>query len=58
MIVCRIKHSGNLGELERLWEVCKLVGGHRQISAWSLEDVVAVNVEKLFVEVALEWYSL
>ena len=54
----RFKHGGDLSELEHLWEVGELVGGHCQIGAWSLEDVVAINAEKLFVEVALEWYSL
>ena len=52
--MCRFKHSGDLSELGRLREVGELIGGHRQISAWSLEDVVAVNVEKFFVEVTVE----
>ena len=55
LTVCRFKHGGDLGELGRLWEAGELVGGHCQIGAWSLEDVVAVNAEKLFVEVAVEW---
>ena len=54
MTVCRFKHSGDLGELGCLREAGELVGGHRQIGAWSLEDVVAINAEKLFVEVAVE----
>ena len=54
MIVCHFKHSGDLGELGRLREAGELIGGHRQIGTWSLEDVVAVNTEKLFVEVAVE----
>ena len=58
MIVCRFEHSGDLGELGRLWEVGKLVGDHYQIGAWSLEDVMAVNAEKIFVEVAMERPSL
>ena len=58
LTVCRFKHSGDLGELGRLLEVCKLVGGHHQIDAQSLEDVVAVNVEEFFVEVAMEGPSL
>ena len=58
MTVCRFKHGGDLGELRRLREVGELIGGHCWIGAWSLEDVVAINTEKLFVEVALEWYSL
>ena len=58
MTVCRFKHSSDFGELGRLREAGELVGGHRQIGAWSLEDVVAVNAEKLFVEVAMERPSL
>ena len=58
MTVCRFKHRGDLGQLGRLREAGKLIGGHRQIGAWSLEDVVAVNAEKLFVEVAMERPSL
>ena len=56
--MCRFKHSGDLGELERLWEVCKLVGGHHQIGAQSFEDVVAINAEEFFIEVAMEGPSL
>ena len=55
LTVCRFKHGGDLGELGHLREAGELVGGHCQIGAWSLEDVVAVNAEKLFVEVAVEW---
>ena len=58
LTVCRFKHSGDLGELGRLWEAGEFVGGHRQIGAWSLEDVVTVNMEKIFIEVAMEWPSL
>ena len=58
MTVCRFKHSGDLGELGRLREARKLVGGYRQISARSLENVMAVNVEEFFVEVAMEGPSL
>ena len=54
----RFKHGGDLGKLGRLREVGELIGGHCQIGAWSLEDVVAINMEKLFVKVALEWPSL
>ena len=54
----RFKHGGDLGELRRLREADGLVGGHYQIGAWSLEDVVAVNAEKLFVEIAKERPSL
>jgi hypothetical protein len=56
--VCRFKHSGDLGELGRLREVSKFVGGHGQISARSLENIMAVNVEEFFFEVAMEGPSL
>ena len=36
----------------------ELVGGHGQVGAWSLVDVVAVNAKKLIVEVVLERPSL
>ena len=52
------KHGGDLGELRHLREAGELVGGHCQIGALSLEDVVAINAEKLFIKVALEWPSL
>ena len=55
LTVCRFKHGGDLGELGRLREAGELVGGHCQIGTWSLEDVVAINAEKLFVKVAVEW---
>ena len=55
LTVCCIKHGGDLGKLECLWEAGELVGGHCQIGTWSLEDIMAVNVEKLFIEVAVEW---
>ena len=32
----------------------ELISGYRQIGAWSLEDVVAVDAEEFFVEVAVE----
>ena len=54
----RFKHCGDLGDLRCLREPSELVGSHCQISAWSLVDVVAVNMDKLVVEVALEWPSL
>ena len=54
LIVSRFKHGGNLGELGRLRETSELVGGYCQIGAWSLEDVVAVNVEEFFIKVMVE----
>ena len=52
------KHGSDLGELERLREAGELIGGYYQIGARSPENVVAINAKKLFIEVALEWYSL
>ena len=54
LTVSRFKHGGDLGELGHLRETSELVGGYCQIGAWSLEDIVAVNVEKFFIEVAVE----
>ena len=54
LTVSRFKHGGDLGELGRLREMSELVGGDCQIGAWSLEDVVAIDAEKFFVEVAVE----
>jgi len=58
LAVRRFKHGGDLGDLRCLREPGELVGGHSQVGAWGLIDVVAVNTEKLVVEVALEWPSL
>ena len=60
LIVDRFKHGGDLGDLRRLRETIELIGGYCQIGAWSLEDVVAVDTKKFFVEVAVEreWSSL
>ena len=33
----------------------ELIGGHGQVSAWGLVHVVAVDMDKFIVEVALEW---
>ena len=54
LAVRRFEHGGDLGELGRLQEAGELIGGHRQIGAWSLEDVVAINAEKFFIEVVME----
>ena len=55
LTLCCFKHGGDLGELGHLLEAGELIGGHYQIGAWSLEDVVAINAEKLFIEVMVEW---
>jgi len=54
LTVSRFKHGGDLGDLRRLRETIELIGGYCQIGAWSLEDVVAIDVEKFFVEVVVE----
>ena len=54
----RFKHGSDLGDLGCLREPGELVGRHCQIGALSLVDIVAVNMDKLVVEVALEWPSL
>ena len=58
LVMHRFKHCGDLGDLRCLREPDELIGGHGQVRTWSLIDVVAVNAEKLIVEVALEWPSL
>ena len=54
LIVHRFKHGSDLGDLRCLRESGELIGGHCEIGAWGLIDVVAVNADKLVVEVALE----
>ena len=60
MAVRRFKHGGDLGDLWCLCEPGELVGGHDQVGAWGLVDVLAVNMDKFVVEVAVElaWPSL
>ena len=54
LIVSHFKHVGDLGKLGCLRETSELIGGYCQIGAWSLEDVMAINTEKLFIKVAVE----
>ena len=56
--MCRFKHGGDLGDLGCLREPSELIGGHCEIGTLGLIDVMAVNVDKLIVEVVLEWPSL
>ena len=60
LAVRRFKHGGDLSDLRCPWEPGELIGGHGQVDAWGLVDVVAVNTDKFVVEVALElaWPSL
>ena len=55
LVVRRFKHGGDLGDLWCLWEPGELVGGHNQVSAWGLVDVVSINTDKFVIEVAAEW---
>ena len=50
----RFKHGGDLGDLRCLQEPGELVGGHGQVGAWGLVDIVSVNTDKFIVEVAVE----
>ena len=54
LAVHRFKHGGDLGDLRCLRELSELVGGHDQVGAWGLVDVVAVNTDKFIIEIALE----
>ena len=51
----RLKHRGDLRCLQ---EPGELISSHDYVGVWSLVNVMAVNAEKLIVEVALEWPSL
>ena len=33
----------------------ELIGGHGQVGAWGLVDIVAIDMDKFVVEVATEW---
>ena len=54
LTVSNFKHGSDLSELECLREMSELVGSYCQIGAWSLEDVVAVDTEKFFIEVVVK----
>ena len=54
LAVCRFKHGSDPGDLWCLRELGKLVGGHGQVGAWGLVDIMAVDMNKFIVEVALE----
>ena len=53
--VRHFKHGGDLGDLLCLRESCELIGGHDQVGAWGLVDVVAIDTDEFVVEVAAEW---
>ena len=60
LAVHRFKHGGDLGDLWCLLKPGELIGGHSQVGAWGLVDIMAINTDKFIVEVALElaWSSL
>ena len=55
LIVHRFKHGGDLGDLWCLREPGELIGGHGQVGTWGLVDIMAVDMDKFIVKVALEW---
>ena len=52
--MCRFKHGGDRGDFWRLLKPGKLISGHSQVGAWGLVDIMAVNMDKFIIEVALE----
>ena len=58
LAVHRFKHGGDPSNLRCLWELSELIGGHGQVGAWGLVDVMAINLEEFFIEVAMEGPSL
>ena len=55
LVVHHFKHGSDPGDLRCLREPGELIGGHDQVGAWGLVDVVVVNTDKFVTEVALEW---
>ena len=55
LAVCSFENCGDLGDFRRLLGPSELIGGHGQVGAWGLVDVVVVNTDKFVTEVALEW---
>ena len=55
LVVCHFKHGGDLGDLWCLLESSELIGGHGQVGAWGIVDIVAVDTDEFIIEVALEW---
>ena len=53
--MCGFKHRGDLGDLWHLLEPSELISNHGQVGAWSLVDIMAIDMDKFIVEVALEW---
>ena len=53
--MCRFEHCGDLGDFWRLLEPGELIGGHGQVGAWGLVDIVAIDTDEFIIKVALEW---
>ena len=60
LVVRCFEHGDDPGDLRCLREPGELIGGHGQVDAWGLVDIMAVNTYKFIIEVALElaWPSL
>ena len=55
LAVCHFKHGGDLGDLWCFLEPDKLIGGHSQVGAWGLVDIVAVDTDEFVIKVMAEW---
>ena len=55
LAVHRFKHGCDPGDFWCLWEPNELIGGHGQVDAWGLVDIMAIDMDEFIVEVALEW---
>ena len=49
------KHCGDIGNFWCLLEPSKLISNHGQVGAWGLVDIVAIDMDKFIIEVAVEW---
>ena len=50
----RFEHGDDLGDLRSVREPSELIGGHGQVGAWGLVDVMAVNMNEFIIEVVVE----
>ena len=55
LAVHRFKHGSDLSDLWCLREPGELIGGHSQVGAWGLVDIVAIDMDKFIIEVVAEW---
>jgi len=49
------KHGGDLGDFWRLLELSELISSNSQVSAWSLVDIMAIDMDEFILEVATKW---